>query len=118
MLTTSVVHAHPAAEHEHGAQGQHDHESLLHAHLRGYKESIPGSHAADGDHGPHEATAIYSFCCSVAPKVPSAAPGMPTVIVRACDDPALGSSLELANASHPRSPPYLIGPSLRGPPSA
>ncbi len=118
MLATSVVHTHPATEHQHGAQDRHDHESLLHAHLRGCGDSTPGPHAADGDHGPHEATAIYSSCCSVTLKAPNVAPGMPTVIVGACDDPALGSSLELANASHPRPPLYLIGPSLRGPPSA
>jgi hypothetical protein len=86
--------------------------------MRGCRDSAPDLHATDGDHGPHEATAIYSSCCSVAPKAPSGAPGMPTVIVGAYDDPALGSSLELASASHPRSPPYLIGPSLRGPPPA
>ena len=118
MLATSVVHVHPATEHQHGAQDQHDHESLLHAHIRGCRDSAPGPHAADSDHGPHEATAIYSSLCSVTPKAPSAAPGMPTLIVGACDDPSLGSSLECARARHPRAPPYLIGPSRRGPPAA
>ena len=117
MLATSVVHVHPATEHQHGAQDQHHHESLLHVHIPGCRDSDPGPHVADGDHGPHEATAIYSSCCSVAPKAPSAAPGMPTVIVGAYDDPVLRSSLELSRVIHPRAPPYLIGPSPRAPPA-
>ncbi len=118
MLATSLVHVHPATEHQHGAQDQHDHESLLHAHMPGCRDSDPGPHVADGDHGPDEATAIYSSCCSVTPKAPRAMPAMPAVIVGACDDPALRSSLQLSRMSHPRAPPYLIGPTLRGPPPA
>ncbi len=118
MLATSLVHVHPAMEHQHGAQDQHHHESLLHAHIPDYRDSDSGPHVADGDHGPHEATAIYLSCRSLTPRAASPVPGMPAVIVGACDDPALRSSLELSRVSHPRAPPYLIGPSLRGPPPA
>ncbi len=118
MLTTSLVHVHPAMEHQHSAQGQHRHESLLHAHIPDFRDSDTGPHVADGDHGPDDTTAIYLSCHSLRPKAPSAMPGMPAVIVGACDGPALRTSLELSRVSHPRSPPYLIGPSLRGPPPA
>lgn len=117
-LAISLMHVHPATEHQHGAQDQHDHESLLHAHMPGCRDSDPGPFEADGDHGQDHASAIYLSCRSVTPKAPSAVPGMSAVIVGACDDPALRSSLELSRVSHPRAPPYLIGPSLRGPPSA
>jgi len=105
-------------EHRHGARDHHHHESLLHAHLPDYRDSDPGPHVADGDHGPDEATAIYLSCRAVTSKAPSAMPGMLAVIVGACEDQALRSGLELSRVSHPRAPPYLIGPGLRGPPPA
>ena len=117
MFATSLVHVHPVMEHQHGAQDQHDHESLLHAHIPGCRDSDTGPHVADGDHGQDHASAIYLSCRSVTPKAPNAMPGMPAVIVGACDDPALRSSLELSRVSHPRAPPYLIGPSPRAPPA-
>ena len=118
MPTTSMVHVHPAMEHQHSAQVQHRHKSLFHARIPDYRNSDPGPHLADGDHGSDEAAAIYLSCRSVTPKAPRAVPGMPAFIVGACDDSALRSSLELSRVSHPRVPPYLIGPTLRGPPPA
>ncbi len=118
MHATSLVHVHPAMEHQHSAQDQHRHESLLHAHIPDFRDSDPGPHVADGYHGPDEATAIYLSLRSLTPKTPSAMPGMPAVIVGACDDPALRSSLQLSRLSHPRAPPYWIGPTLRAPPPA
>ncbi len=118
MFTTSLVHVHPAMEHQHSAQDQHRHESLLHAHIPDFRDSDPGPHVADDDHGPDEATAIYLSLRSLTSKAPSAMPGMPVVIVGAFDDPVPSSSLELSRVSNPRAPPYLIGPSLRGPPPA
>ncbi len=118
MLTTSLVHVHPAMEHQHSAQGQHRHESLLHAHVPDFRDSDPDPDVADGDHGPDETTAIYLSCRSVTSKAPIAVPGMPAVIFGACNDLVLRSSLELSRVSHPRAPPYLIGPNLRGPPPA
>lgn len=118
MFTTLLVHVHPAMEHQHSAQDQHRHESLFHVHTPNYRDSDPGPHVADGDHGPDEATAVYLSYRSVTPKAPRAVPGMPAVIVGACEDPALRSSLEFSRVSHPRAPPYLIGPTLRGPPPA
>jgi len=118
MLATSAVHVHPAGEHEHGAHDHHPHESLLHAHLPGCRDSDPAPHVADGDHGTHDAAAIYLSCDSVTPRTPSAMPGMLAVIVSASDNAALRSSVVLTRVTHPRAPPYLIGPSLRGPPPA
>ncbi len=118
ILTTSLVHAHPAMEHQHSAQGQHRHESLLHAHIPDFTDSDPDPDVADGDHGPDDTTAIYLSCHSLRPKAPSAMPGMPAVIVGACDDPALRSSLEFSRVTHRRAALYLIGPNLRGPPPA
>ena len=119
MLTPSLVHVHPAMEHQHSAQDQHRHESLLHAHIPDFRDSDPDPDVAEGDHGPDETTAIYLSCRPVTPKAPSAVPGMPAVIVGACDYPVLRSNLEFSRMSHPRrAPPYLIGPGLRGPPPA
>ncbi len=118
MLATSQVHVHPAMEHQHSARDQHRHESLFHARIPDNRDSDPGPHVADGDHGPDEATAIYLTCHSVTPQAPRVVPIMPAVIVGACDDPAPRSSLQLSRMSHPRAPPYLIGPTLRGPPPA
>ncbi len=117
MLTPSLVHVHPAMEHQHSAQGQHRHESLFHARIPDYRDSDPGPHVADGDHGPDEAAAIYLSCRAVTSKAPSAMPSMPAVIVGACEDQALRSGLKLSRVSHPRAPPYLIGPNLRAPPA-
>ena len=118
ILATSLVHVHPAMEHQHGAQGHHHHAALYHAHIPDNRDSDQGPHVAEGDHGPDEGATIYLSCRSVTPSVPNAVPGMPAVIVGACDAPAVRSSLELSRVSHPRAPPYLIGPSLRGPPPA
>ncbi len=117
MLEASPVHVHPATEHQHGAQDQHHHESLFHAHIPGSRDSDPDPDVADGDHGPDETTAIYLSCRSLTSKAPIAVPGMPAVIVSACNDLVLRSSLELSRVSHPRAPPYLIGPSPRAPPA-
>ena len=117
MLEASPVHVHPATEHQHGAQDQHHHESLFHAHIPGSRDSDPRPHVADRDHGPDEATAIYLPCRSVTPKAPSAVPGASLVIVGECDDPARRSSLELSRVTHPRAGPYLIGPGPRAPPA-
>ena len=119
MLATSLVHVHPAVEHQHGAQDHHRHESLVHAHIPGATDAGSGPHVTDGGHGPDAAAAIFLSCRSLTPKAPSAMPGMPTVTVTVgvCDDPGLRASLELSRVSHPRAPPYLIGPNLRAPPA-
>ena len=105
-------------EHQHSAQDQHRHDVLFHARIADYRDSDPSPQVTDGDHGPNEATAIYLSYRSVTPKAPRAVPSMPVVIVGEYDDPALRSSLELSRVSHPRAPPYLLGPTLRGPPPA
>jgi len=118
ILATSLAHVHPTSERQHGAQDQHDHESLTQAHRPGWRNSDAVPPVVDCDHGPNEWTAIYLSRHSVSPKAPSASPGLPAVIVGACHDPALRSNLELCHTSHPRASAYLIGPGLRGPPAA
>ena len=118
LFAAPLLHMHAAEEHQHGAHDEHQHESLLHAHIPDCGDSDPGPHVADGDHGPDKAAAIYLSCHSVPPKAPSATPGLPAVIIGASNDPAQESSLNLSRVSHPRAPPYLFGPSLRGPPFA
>ena len=115
MPATSLVHVHPATAHQHGAQDQHHHESVYHGHIPGSRDSDPGPQVAG--HGSNEAAAIYLSCRSVTPKAPSTVPVLSAVIVGACDDPARRSSLELSRVTHPRAPPYLIGPSPRAPPA-
>ena len=118
MFAISLAHIHPAAEHQHDASDEHDHPPLLHGPFPGSRDSNPDPNVAHDDHWPDETTAIYLSFRSVAPKAPNAEPGMPVVIVGDGDDPALRSILELSRVSQSRTSPYLIGPSLRGPPAA
>ncbi len=118
VFAAPLFHTHAAVEHQHGAQEQHRHESLVHAHLPdgGDSDAVPNVDA--GDHGHSDAMALDLPCCLARAKVTSATPGMLANALRATDDLARRSSLELSRVCRPRAPPYLIGPGLRGPPPA
>ena len=117
ILAPPLVHAHSAVQHQHGAQEQHRHESLLHAHVTERGDSDADPHVDTGDHGHDGVTAIDLPCCLVRSKVISAAPRIAAAVLQASVDPAHGSILDLTPVSHPRSALYLIGPGLRGPPA-
>ena len=117
MLGTSLDHLHPSVEHQHGAQNQHRHESLLHAHVTDGGDSDSDPHVDTGKHGHDDATAIKQPCCLARARVSSAAPGMVVATRQATIDPARWSTLDLTPVSHTRGPRYLIGPGLRGPPA-
>lgn len=117
MLGTSLDHLHPSVEHRHGAQTQHRHESLLHAHVADSGDSDSDPHLDIGEHGHHNATVIDQPCYLVRARAMHAAPGMVASALQMTIDPAGWYILDRTPVSPTRDTQYLIGPGLRGPPA-
>ncbi len=117
MLAISLDHLHPSMEHQHGAQNQHRHESLLHAHVIDGGDSDSDPHVDTGDHGHHNATSINQPYGLARARVMNAEAGMVAAALQATIDPARWYILDRTPVSPTCGTRYLIGPGLRGPPA-